>query len=194
MADYKSPSLEEVRRQENLFRAQHRDRLAGGQINNEDNLEKEYEGLDDTTRTQEFENLRLRDKIKRGLARVRKAQEKEAGPLDRAREVEEKVKRIRNLYRLINGASAVSLVGLLITFLVMNTQFWLGNVLGKKFIPKLEWWECLVLALINLFLMLVLIAIFAIAYILLHPCEFMNWIGLSWLKGLCDLFMPEVGI
>jgi len=73
-----------------------------------------------------------------------------AGKVQEAEALVVKLKKIRNVYRAINIGSGITLVGLAITFLVMNWQLFmsgvegismingLGKIFGVKFVPSLS--------------------------------------------------------
>ncbi|MBU1149001.1 hypothetical protein KKI23_02820 [Patescibacteria group bacterium] len=87
---------------------------------------------------------------------------------------------LQKVYRVINGASAATLWGLILTFLIMNAQLIFGNYFEIKFIPKLGKVEIVLVCLVDLILLvaflvqLVILAIYAMAiYYITHPME--NW-------------------
>lgn len=63
------------------------------------------------------------------------------------------IKRIRNIYRIINGASAITLVGLIVTFVVMNGQLILGNLFKFKRVPVLSLGEIIIVSVLDLILL-----------------------------------------
>jgi len=73
------------------------------------------------------------------------------------KEIEEAAKALKNIYRIINGTAAVSLVGLIITFLVMNAQFIFGNLLKLKVIPELSKVETFLVLFIDFVIFMLLI-------------------------------------
>ncbi len=48
------------------------------------------------------------------------------------------LKRLQTIYRIVNGASAITLVGLIFTFLIMNAQFLMGNLFKTGLLPSLD--------------------------------------------------------
>lgn len=71
----------------------------------------------------------------------------------------DKLKKAQQTIRLINLIFAFSLVGLVVTALIMNLQFILGNGLGFELIPKLGSVEIMILLLLNFFIFLAAIII-----------------------------------
>lgn len=70
-------------------------------------------------------------------------------------EIEGKLKKLKQIYRIINGTSALTLWGIIVTFLVMNTQLVFANMspiaaLFKIPLPKLDLWEIGLLMLVDL--------------------------------------------
>jgi len=77
----------------------------------------------------------------------------------KVRECRAGMNRLRNIYRIINGASGITLVGLIITFLVMNTQLFLGNIMKLKFIPGLSLPEILILLVVDFVVVIAILII-----------------------------------
>ena len=73
------------------------------------------------------------------------------------KEIEEAAKALKNIYRIINGTAAVSLIGLIITFLIMNAQFIFGNFLKLKIIPELSKIEIFLVLFIDFVIIILLI-------------------------------------
>jgi len=69
------------------------------------------------------------------------------------------MKRAQRIVRLINLISAFSVVGLAITFIVMNAQFIFGNGMGISLVPKLEGIEIMLLLLLNFLILLIVLVI-----------------------------------
>ncbi|MCD6471247.1 hypothetical protein J7K86_01830 [bacterium] len=85
----------------------------------------------------------------------------------RIREWQQTMKRLKTIYRIINGASGITLVGLIITFLIMNAQLFLGNLMKMKFIPELDWPEILILLFVDFIVgMAILIFILFISFLI----------------------------
>jgi len=85
---------------------------------------------------------------RRAEARQQKA--KGESPAEGLKSAEEQIRKIQKILRIINGASAATLAGLIITFIIMNLQLILGNGLKIKFIPPLAFWEILLLAMVDM--------------------------------------------
>ena len=88
-----------------------------------------------------------------------------------AQGVEEKIRKIKRIYRIINAGSALTLVGILLTFLVMNLQLIFANLMpvAKMLgipLPKLDMWEIAVILIIDVIVGFVL-AVCAIFVIML---------------------------
>ncbi|MFH1597931.1 MAG: hypothetical protein ABIB97_02565 [Patescibacteria group bacterium] len=111
------------------------------------------------------------------------------------KKAKEVIKHLQNIYRVINGTSAVSVVGLIITFLVMNAQLILGNGFKIKIVPPLHWSEVGLIGLVDVLLAVLLllamlqIAIFGIMiYNILHPEAFIEYMDIILKSGLQGLF------
>jgi hypothetical protein len=111
------------------------------------------------------------------LARVREAKRKETAQKKKIsqgesvggkiKESQKSLKDLKNIYRIINGASAVTVVGIIITFLVMNTQLVFGNIFKIGRIPPLSFSEIMIVLLVDfiLFLAIVILLVFIIAIV-----------------------------
>lgn len=80
----------------------------------------------------------------------------------------EQIKKIQKILRVINGASAATLSGLIVTFLIMNAQLILGNGLKIRFVPPLAMWEILLLVLVDAAMLVALIFFIAICSALFY--------------------------
>lgn len=83
----------------------------------------------------------------------------------------EAIARLRKIYRLINAFSAASLVGLVITFLVMNGQFLLGNILKNKWVPPLTTIEIILMGLFDIIVLASAMTLIVIFYFIISPWE-----------------------
>lgn len=83
-------------------------------------------------------------------AEARKQKTKSESPAEGLKSAEKQIRKIQKILRVINGASAATLAGLIITFIIMNLQLILGNGLKIKFIPPLAFWEILLLAIVDM--------------------------------------------
>jgi len=100
---------------------------------------------------------------------------------DKAKEAKEKIEetkkaaqRLKTIYRVINGTAAVTLVGIIITFLVMNAQLIFGNLLKVKVIPALSKIEIFIILFIDFvvfmaFLVIILLLIATVAIMMENP-------------------------
>jgi len=111
----------------------------------------------------------------------------------KAIKTKESIQRLRKVYRMINIGSAASIVGIVITFMLMNGQLILGNWLNVPKVPKLTTVEIIILGLLDFLILtisliiVVLLTITVEAYA--HPFEFFVKIGGAvWesFKGLFD--------
>ncbi len=75
--------------------------------------------------------------------------------------------------RIINGGSAATIVGIIITVIIMHFQFIFGNLLGGSILPapKLDWWEIAILFILDVLVAVVVGAIVVIVYYLLNPLQ-----------------------
>ena len=100
--------------------------------------------------------------------------------LAKVEELKRTTQRLKNIYRIVNGAAGVTLVGLIITFLVMNAQLIFGNIFKVKFVPALELLEIIIIGFIDFIILAILFIAIVVIYALVHPVEF----GWTFLKGL----------
>ncbi|MEK7130400.1 MAG: hypothetical protein AAB793_01990 [Patescibacteria group bacterium] len=91
------------------------------------------------------------------LAEARKQQTKSESPVDSLKSAEKQIQKIQKILRVINGASAATLVGLIITFIIMNLQLILGNGLKLKYVPPLGRVEILLLAIVDVSIIIQLV-------------------------------------
>lgn len=123
---------------------------------------------------QDFKNIaaRLRaDKAREATSKEQIAQQMAAkmpgGKIaSEAIKIQQTIKRLKRTYQIVKGASACTLVGIIITFIVLNLQLIFGNLLKNKWIPKLEWPEIflvvflnflgIVIYLVNIFVLIIL--------------------------------------
>ena len=113
-------------------------------------------------------------------ARLRAFQEKERdikqkqgidGQVQKIKNIKETTERLKNIYRIINGASAASFFGIIITFFVMNLQLLVGNLLGSKLVPKLSLFEIIIIVFLDLLLLFIVIMLILLIYAMANPCE-----------------------
>lgn len=77
-------------------------------------------------------------------------------------EAQKAVKRLQNIYRIINGAATLTLWGIILTFIIMNLQLILGNLFKAKLIPALSWPEKFILLTIDFLIIAILLIPIAI--------------------------------
>ncbi|MBU1202856.1 hypothetical protein KKH39_02330 [Patescibacteria group bacterium] len=86
------------------------------------------------------------------------------------------------ILRILNGAFAVTVVGIIVTYLIMTFQFIAGNWLGNESV-KLDSWEVIIWGFLTLFLIVLLIGIFILFIILiaiaLEPVAAISALGLQ---------------
>ena len=87
-------------------------------------------------------------------------------------EIEGKLKKLKQIYRIINGTSALTLWGIIVTFLVMNAQLVFANMspiatLFKIPLPKLDLWEIGLLLLVDLVVAAILFLLIIIIYFII---------------------------
>lgn len=66
----------------------------------------------------------------------------------------DQLKHAQRIVRLINIICAASVVGLIITFIIMHGQFIFGNGIGLPLVPKLEGVEIMLLILLDFLILL----------------------------------------
>lgn len=101
----------------------------------------------------------LREKRSRGQKKGGEAEEGVGQVKEEIEEAKNAAERLRTIYRIINGTTAVTLVGLIITFSVMNAQLLFGNLLKLKIIPKLSFPEILIVLFINFIIFIALVVL-----------------------------------
>lgn len=155
---------EELKRKEILWRKKQKERLKGERIKITPWQEKEEikeEVLErELPQKRPLKTIVGRLKGLRAEERpIQKTMEKEifGVSFDKEGLVMKKLK--TNIYRIFNVASGITIVGLIITFFIMNAQFLLGNLMRIKFIPELTWWEILLLLLVDFAIGLILLII-----------------------------------
>ncbi|OQX71743.1 hypothetical protein B6D52_00525 [Candidatus Parcubacteria bacterium 4484_255] len=185
MSDFeKAKQEQEIRRE--LWRQQQRarmqKRLPGDLSINRQNNKQDKEGAEDEQepvigrsfraiaarlRQQKLEELKKKKEEQKGEGKAEEVKEK-------IKKIQETAKRLKNIYRIINGTSATTLVGIIVTFLVMNAQLIFGNLLKLKIIPKLSFPEILIILFIDFvvfiaFLVIILLLIAVVAIIMENP-------------------------
>ena len=103
------------------------------------------------------------------------------------------VQHLRKIYRIINGASAVTLVGLIVTVVVMNGQLILGNLFKFKRVPSLSLIEIIIIGVLDLltlaFLLIILLFFVIIVAVVEDPWELVKLfpeLGWDVFKSLFD--------
>jgi len=132
-------------------------RTASGEIKEADKSAQTF-SLRPTRILARLRAQRLRE-LREKRSREQKAKVKAGGAEEKVKNAQESVKRLKNIYRIINGTSAATLVGVIVTFLVMNAQLIFGNGLKLKIIPKLSFPEILIILFINFILFIAVIVI-----------------------------------
>jgi len=137
-----------------------------------------HEGAEAVSRKPARILARLRAQRLQELRERRSREQKGNGKAEEAKEKikksQETAKRLKNIYRIINGTSAITLVGIIVTLLVMNAQLIFGNLLKLKIIPKLSFPEILIILFIDFvafiaFLVIILLLIAVVAIIMKDP-------------------------
>ncbi len=86
-------------------------------------------------------------------------------------ELKQTAQRLKNIYRVINGTSAITVIGLIITISTMNSQLIFGNLLKVNLPPKLSLLEIIVIIFLDLLILFSLLILFVLIYVILHPGE-----------------------
>jgi len=71
--------------------------------------------------------------------------------------------------RVTSWAAGATLIGLLVTYLIWTIQAIVGNLMGSKWIPSLEWWELILWLLLGIILLAILFGLLALLAIFLDP-------------------------
>ena len=77
-------------------------------------------------------------------------------------EWKKKMDKFKRIYQIINGGSALTVVGIIVSFLVMNLQLIFGNLLKIKIVPPLGMIEKILLAILDIFVLIILLFIIAL--------------------------------
>jgi len=148
--------------------AKGQDRL--GTESDQEKAEKEL-GQDpqDKTLRANLARLRLRDSQNRETDSKQKETLDDQG--QETAKVDETTKSLKNIYRVINGASAITFFGLIITFFTMNLQLLAGNLLGSKMVPKLSFFEIIVIIFLDLLFIFTTLLLVVLIYAIANPCD-----------------------
>jgi len=175
------PTEQELKMQRELFRAQRQDQIRQIYEDVESQPEQDLDyGLSEEEMRQRMESLRISERIRKGIKRVKAAKEM-ASKVEKSQKA---ISRLKNIYRLVNGFSAATLVGVIVTFLVMNAQLIFGNLFKVKFVPKLSIVEILILGLLWVIVAAAVFLALILIYFIAHPCEVVPLIGTWWAKML----------
>ncbi|MDD3102370.1 MAG: hypothetical protein PHE59_04480 [Patescibacteria group bacterium] len=113
----------------------------------------------------------------------------------KTKELKDAAQRLKTVYRIINGASAITVVGLIVTFLLMNAQLIFGNLLKVKFVPALEIWEIIILGIIDVIILTVLFCLIVLSTIsvvaITDPGELFKLLWSSGLQIIKNAFSPS---
>jgi len=120
-------------------------------------IEEENNNTESTSRNPERILARLRAQKLKELRKNR--DQKGATAKEEIEKAKNAAQRLRMIYRIINGTAAITLVGLIITFLVMNAQLLFGNLLKLKVIPALSKIEIFIILFINFIIIAILFLI-----------------------------------
>lgn len=100
----------------------------------------------------------------------------EDGVLEKAKKTKEQIEKIQKTMkaaktgtRTVNFASAATIIGLIITFLLMNFQLIAGNIFGATWVPKLETWEIVLIGVVDFILWLAIMATIGIIGAVVSP-------------------------
>ncbi len=130
----------------------------------DENVEDEQESIgDESPRSvgNRLKKQKLGESKKRGKGGIKgkigETKKKVEETKKKVEEVKKAAEGLKNIYRIINGASAATLMGLIITFLIMNAQLIFGNWLKLKIIPKLSFPEILIILFVNFIIFITLL-------------------------------------
>lgn len=142
--------------------------LPGSLVANNNEAALADQALDEDQIAEEEEDAATGAKnMSRQLRAARQSQQK----AELKKKVEEEVvKRAQNLARTFKIAkigSAATLIGLVITYVLMSIQFIGGNWLGSPNIPKLAVWELVLWGLLTAILLFIMIMAFMVVILLL---------------------------
>lgn len=113
-------------------------------------------------------------------AALKKEEERKMEGGNTIEDAQRTINRLRNIYRIINGTTAITLVGLIVTFLVMNAQLIFGNFFKVRLVPSLTLIEIFILGLLDLIVFIVLLIAVSIIYFVVNPCELSAMFGTWW--------------
>lgn len=130
-----------------------------------------------------LERERQKEREQNQLSKIQSKQDREE--ISESSLKNQSLKRLQTIYRIINGASATTLVGLIFSFLIMNAQFLMGNLLKTGLMPSLEKKDIGILLFIDfLFFILFLIGmvfIYILTTVITDPFETIKQLsGIAW--------------
>ncbi|MFA5175542.1 MAG: hypothetical protein WC430_03970 [Patescibacteria group bacterium] len=108
--------------------------------------------------------------------------------IEKAKELKDTVQRLTNIYRIISGASAITLVGLPVSFLIMNARGVFGNLLKTKFLPALAIWEIILVGLLNFIFVIALFFLILLLTIGANPGKIFEFLLTGALQSIKNFF------
>ncbi|GEM_PF-1867361 len=85
------------------------------------------------------------------------------------------MRRLRTIYRIVNGTTGITIVGLIVTFVVMNGQLILGNWLKSKLTPELSLLEIVIVFILDLIFLTIVLVILVIFSIIVMAYDWDTW-------------------
>jgi hypothetical protein len=85
--------------------------------------------------------------------------QKAKAAMGQIQQIQKMAKSAQGTARVVNFGSSATIIGLIITFFLMNAQLIFGNFLGVKWVPKLEIWEIMIIGIVDLLLFLIILLI-----------------------------------
>lgn len=100
----------------------------------------------------------------------------QGGKLEKIQKAQEQIQKIQKTMkaakggaRTVNFGSAATLIGLVITFILMNAQLLLGNLFGVSWVPKLEVWEIVLVGVLDLLVFLIVMTAVGLLGAIVNP-------------------------
>lgn len=91
--------------------------------------------------------------------------------------------------RFLNGGSAITLAGVAVAVLIMNSQLIIGNVLGYSFVPKLSILEIILILVIDFFLFIVVSYLFLMTVVLvMGPVELAKYFSSEFIRTILPFY------
>lgn len=117
-------------------------------------------------------------KAAKTLSDKREAEKDKKNPAQEAAEKAETavkgVKRAQNILKWVKIGTAVTVVGIIITIIIMNVQLFAGNIMKIRLVPELSPLEILIIAILDLIIFFLVLAVVVIIFLVSNPRELLK--------------------